>query len=711
MTKPVKILLALILIPVVAIAVVLMGIVVLVDPNDYRGEIEAVVAQSTGRALTIEGEIDLSIFPWLGLELGRTRLGNAPGFDATPFAQVEGVEVRARLLPLLNRELEVGRLVLRGLQLNLQVDAEGRSNWADLAAGGGEPGTTPGESAESAAGAPAIAALAIGGLEVTGAQLGYRDASSGAAYRVQDLALTSGPLALGKPTELDLRFRASANQPEIEATVALQSTLTLASSLQQVALKGTRLTVEGRGEGLPVPELSLQFQGYIGVDLAADTLSVANASLKTLGMEAVADLQGRAITQAPRLEGRLRLEPFSPRDLLKRLGQEAPETADPGVLGKLTVDTKFSASPEQAALSDLKLLLDDTAISGQLAVTDFGRQALRFELAVDGINLDRYLPPAKETPPPTAGTATVGAEELPLELLRPLDVEGKLRIGRLTVSNLTSEDVTASLSAKNGQIRIHPATARLYGGRYSGDIGLDARGKQPTFSFDETLSGVQIGPLLKDLMGDDKLGGTANLKARLTARGSDPAAIRNTLSGTASFQFTDGMVKGINVAQLLREANAKLKGEKPPPGKEPNATDFTSLAGSATIRNGLVSNRDLEAKSPLLRIEGAGSINLPKETMDYRVKVAVVGTLEGQGGQALQELKGLTIPLRIHGTFAEPRFRVELDKVLAEKNRAKIEAKKRELKEKEAQIKAEQKARLEEKKEELKQKLLEKLLR
>jgi len=294
-------------------------------------------------------------------------------------------------------------------------------------------------------------------------------------------------------------------------------------------------------------------------------------------------------------------------------------------------------------------------------------------------------------------------------LLRSPDVAGTVRIEKLIASNLRSEKVKVGISAKGGRIKVHPATAKLYGGSYNGNIGLDARGKEPIFSFNESLTKVQIGPLLKDLMGDDKILGTANLQAKLTAKGAGPDAIRRTLNGTASFRFEDGMVNGINVAQLLREVSAKLKGEKLAESDEPNATDFAALSGSAKIKNGVVTNDNFDARSPLLRVQGAGNANLVKESMDYRVRVAIVGTLEGQGGEALQDLKGLTIPLRVHGTFAEPRFRVELDKVLAAKNKAKLDAKKAALKKREAQAKAKLDKKVEDKKDDLKRKLEEKL--
>lgn len=704
MAKALKLVIGLVVGLVLIVVVGLAAVAILVDPNDYRDQIESAVQENTGRTLAIEGDLRLSVFPWLGLELGRVSLGNAPGFGDTPFAEVQEAQVRARLLPLLRKELEVDRLRLSGVRLDLQVDNRGRSNWADLA---GEPASadTP---AAGAGGPPGLAALAIGGLEVSDAQLSYRDATSGASYRIRDLALSSGPIALGRASAVDLRLVLESNQPPLAAAVELESQITVAPGLQQLTLAGTRLTVNGKGALLPVPQLEVALTGDIALDLAADTLSVHKLELKTLGLRLLGEVAGSGVTRAPQFKGRLHLEPFSPRDLLTRLGQPAPETGDKGALGKASLDTAFSATPARAALTDLKLLLDDTALTGQLTVEDFARQALRFDLTVDTLNLDRYLPPPSEAPP-TAGSAAVGTAELPLELLRSLDLAGSLRIGQLIAANLRSEAVEIGVNAKGGKIRIHPASARLYGGAYSGDIGLDAAGKEPVYALHEKLEQVQMGPLLKDMMGEDKLLGTANLEAKLTARGNAPATIRQTLSGTAAFAFTDGMVKGINIAQLLREASAKLKREPVPKSDASNATDFSAMGGSFTLKNGVVENRDLEAKSPLLRVQGAGTADIAKETMDYRLKVAVVGTLAGQGGAALQDIKGLTIPLRIHGSFSEPRFRVDLEQVLSAESKAKVEARKQELKAKEEQIKQEQAQKLEEKKEQLKQKVEDKL--
>jgi AsmA protein len=159
--------------------------------------------------------------------------------------------------------------------------------------------------------------------------------------------------------------------------------------------------------------------------------------------------------------------------------------------------------------------------------------------------------------------------------------------------------------------------------------------------------------------------------------------MRKTLNGDASFSFTDGAIKGVNIAALIRNAQAKLQG-KPAPGDDlPNQTDFAEMKGTATVINGLVRNEDLSMKSPLLRITGKGKASLPDETIDYLLTTKIVGSLEGQSGKTLDELKGVAIPVRIGGTFSKPTYTPDLAAALGdaakEKAKEKIEEKTQDL--------------------------------
>ena len=176
-------------------------------------------------------------------------------------------------------------------------------------------------------------------------------------------------------------------------------------------------------------------------------------------------------------------------------------------------------------------------------------------------------------------------------------------------------------------------------------------------------------------MAFDKLVGLGDIEADMSVRGLGEAAIRNSLNGTASFNFRDGAVKGVNIAKLIRQAGALLGVQSSGEVSDQNQTDFTSLSGSIKAVNGVVSNSDLSAMSPLLRVSGKGSVNLPKDTVDYRLAVELVSSLQGQGGQAADQLSGIPVPVRIVGPLQKPQFKPELDSVL--KSKAEQELKKK----------------------------------
>src|ERR1700726_4810090 len=113
---------------IVLIIAVLVGVWLLVNPNDYKGRIAAAVKESTGRELVLKGDIKLSVFPWVALELGPASLGNPPGFGEEPFLAFNRAAVRVRLFPLLAKRLEIDRVELDGLDLRLRKNPQGTGN-------------------------------------------------------------------------------------------------------------------------------------------------------------------------------------------------------------------------------------------------------------------------------------------------------------------------------------------------------------------------------------------------------------------------------------------------------------------------------------------------------------------------------------------------------------------------------------------------------
>jgi AsmA protein len=669
------------------VLVLVVALPLIVDPNDYKDEIAAAVETHTGRNLTIEGDIGLSVFPWLGLDIGSTQLSNAAGFGEQPMATVENVQVRVKLLPLLKKQLQMDTVKLAGLQLYLGRNAAGKTNWEDL------QGETPAASDEPKSQEPEgdispLAGLAIGGVEVTGAQIVWDDRSVPARYEINDLSLTTGAITPGQPVDLDLNFRVAATEPAIQGAFELQGIIGLSDSLQQIRFDDAGLSLDLQGDTLPGGQLELVMASSIAVDLEQQTLEIPALELETLGLKISGAVSGTGITgDDPQFSGALTIAEFVPRDVIQALGQEPPLTADPAVLGKADAWLDWEASTRHVNAKAIKLRLYDTRVNGNASVTKFDDPAVAFTLQADRLDADRYLPPAAETSEPVAATpaatAAGGAGALPVETLRGLKLDGTLIVGNLKAYNLVSSNIEVRIKSQDGLLRIHPAGASMYSGQYKGDITLDVRKDTPRISLNERFVGIQAGPFLKDLTGEDTLLGTADMHARLTGDGATPEAMRKTLNGDASFSFTDGAVKGVNIAGLIRNAQAKIQGKPVPGGDLPNQTDFAEMKGTATVTNGMVSNEDLSMKSPLLRIAGKGKASLPDETIDYLLTTKIVGSLEGQSGKALDELKGVAIPVRIGGTFSKPTYTPDLAAALGdvakEKAKEKIEEKAQDL--------------------------------
>lgn len=696
--------------------VAMVALVLLVDPNDYREQIAAQTEKHTGRELLIEGEISLSFFPWLGLELGKMELGNAEGFGPEPFAGIAAAEARVKILPLLRASVEMDTIVLHGLNLNLARRADGVSNWDDLAGAAEADDETPAAEAE-AEDSPQrqLEALAIGGIEIRDANVLWNDEMAGQRVSLRDFNLVSGEISFDEPFPLAIDGKVSASEPAVEAGFDLTTRVALDLAQKRYRLDELRLELEADGEVVPGGKTQLALSGDLAADLAAATAQLRNLQLEAMGMQLNAEVAATNILDEPRFSGQLSSGEFVPRELLESLDIAMPEMADPSAMTRAQFSTRFEAGLDQVALEQLQLQLDDSSLNGSASVRQFATPVIRYQLALDEIDADRYLPPPSEAPAEApAETAGAGSEaaELPFELLRSLDIDGSFTVGKVKVMNLHSDTINTRLRAEQGQFRLNPLSANLYQGGYSGDLRFDVRSDTPRLGMDEKLTGVESGPLLKDFLGKDYVTGKANLAAKMTASGIEPMAIRKSLKGNGNFSFEDGQVNGINIGHLIRKGYALYKGQ-PAPAEETRQTDFTDLSGSFTVTNGLVSTSDLAARSPLFRVDGKGTAHLVSEKLDMRLDTTVISDIKSAVGDSAGELKGVAIPITVKGSFGEPKFGVDVSSVLKAKIDAEVDKKKEEaraeLEKKKQEAEAEAQQRIDEEKEKLEDKATDKL--
>ncbi len=695
-------------------AVLVIGFLATFDPNAYKEQAAAAVREQTGRTLEIPGDVGVSYFPWLGFELGRTRLGNATGFGEQPFAEVGAVKVKVEVLPLLRGVLRVDVVELEGLRLDLQKAANGVSNWDDLAGAPAAPGTGQAATAPAAGSGggglpPALAALSVGGVRIADAAVSYRDAAAGQTVRLSGVALETGRVTLGEPFELVFGAQASVGEPQIEATVKLRADLSADLERQRYAARGLAFDVNASGAALPGGRLALSVTGDVSADLAQQVAAFEDLRVRTGEIDL--RLNGRALDldRAPRVEAKLDLAAFDARALMGRFGIEPPLTADQNVLRKVAASGELTASAEAADIKALTLTLDDTRLDIVAAVAGLdapqGLPKITARANVSAIDLDRYLPPEPPEGSAPAGDAPAGAGDdtplgLPVELLRELDLEAQLDIARLTVKKLSVSDFTSKLVVRGGVVRLDPMNLALYEGLFKGKTLVDVRGEQPVFQVDAQLANVKSGPLLADFTGDDLVRGRADATLAITTSGLTVGQLKRGLNGRVAMAFQDGAVKGFNLAEQLRVAEAKLK-RKDYASSGDRPTDFSAVSVSGVFRNGVLHTDDLDLRAPLLRLAGKGQVDVAGELLDYLATVTLTDKATGQGGEVGDDLRGLPVPIRVGGTFAKPKVSFELTNVLEGRARqaladekARLEAKAREERARLEAKAAEEKARL-----------------
>jgi AsmA protein len=144
--------------------------------------------------------------------------------------------------------------------------------------------------------------------------------------------------------------------------------------------------------------------------------------------------------------------------------------------------------------------------------------------------------------------------------------------------------------------------------------------------------------------------------------------MKRALNGKARVELRDGAVKGIDIPGAIRGVKAKFGGKDAEgTGSAREKTEFSELSGTFDIKNGVAHNEDLSLKSPLIRVGGAGDVNIGEDSVNYVVKASIVGSLAGQGGKEVGELKGLTVPVRIAGPYDQLKYKVEFSQMLGGK--------------------------------------------
>lgn len=611
------------------IVLIVLGLLIVpnfVDVEKYKPQIEQRVAEATGRPFNIGGELRLSLFPWAGLSFSDLHLGNPPGFAEKDFISVKSFDVKVKLFPLVFKNVQVKRFIMEGPRIVLERAKDGRGSWEGIGKPSAKVPAKPPEKKEKPPEqgrkeAIPLKGLAVGDFSISDGSLLWIDHAKGARQELKDLIVRLQDVSLEQPIRISL----------------------------SALLDNRPLSLKGK-------------MGPLGKDPGKGTvpLEIVLKALDKLDIKVQGELVDPAI--GPKFNLAIQVAPFSPRKLIKELGQDLPiTTADPTVLDRIALKARVKGSPQAVALDEGALDLDDSKLFFSAKLKDFSKPDIIFNMKVDQIDLDRYLPPPSEEPPEKEKTkAPPEKKKMDYTPLRTLVLDGELRAAKVKMKNARVEDFHLKVHGRNGLLTLDPLNLRLYQGTLSAKGALDVRKDTPKTNFSLKTEGVTVRPLLNDMLKKDFLEGNMHAQVELQMKGDEGEKIKHTLNGNGDFRFKDGAIVGIDLAGMVRNAKAAFglieKGDKRP------RTDFSELLAPFTITNGVVNTSKTSLMSPLLRVLVAGKADLIREILDFRVEPKFVTTLKGQGDTVKRS--GLTVPVLVTGSFSSPKFRPDLKGML-----------------------------------------------
>ncbi|VAW60839.1 hypothetical protein MNBD_GAMMA09-1542 [hydrothermal vent metagenome] len=752
------------------VVVLLVGGIFLASLN--TGKYEAIAAkqvkQRTGRDLSI-GEIKLSFFPWLGIELQQLSLSNATGFKPQYMVKIDSLDVHLQLMALLMQEIRVDTIRVHGLQLALGRNKKAETNWDDILQKlqskeaqtkvrglAVEDKKTPEEQAVSAV------SILVNGVELKNAEIRWQDDTTAQTISLRQVNLITGAYQAEKPLSVSVSGNIELSELQSDIKMQLQTAVEFNAQTQQLTLDqlvlnidtalqkmgieqaavtlktGLQadlknqifklpqmvLTLKASGDAIPGNKIQAEIKTAINLNLQQQTADIekltVNAQVNSQGIKLQGDIALKKLIDAPQIDGQLRVDEFNPATLAKKLAIELPPTQSKEALKKLAIRFDVSANEHSVQLKKINIQLDQSSLKGIVSISQFEQPAIRYQLKLDRINLDNYLPPAAAST--AAGSAKVSPNrsgsvagnvdtpiDLPVELLRSLNIQGDFSASNITAYQQAISSLNIKVQAKEGLIKLPVISAKVLDGKISALVQLDVRNQLPRYKLQTKAENVDadklLSPMLEKMLGEKalRLAGIADLTVDVNSQGRSVNQLISNSNGQLKLNVGKATLQGVDTEYFAQKKVFRYMEKKKLPVPEEwkrdySPKDITALKmarASAVLRNGVLNNQDLLLHASRFKVTGAGKINLLTQNIDYRM---IIDVNPPRTKTVFERLLDVPMPVIIKGGGAAFKVDIDYDKWLKTIGRElKTEAKK--------EIKKAEKKEIKKQKEKLKNKL------
>ena len=556
---------------------------------------------ATGRAMTLSGSLRPSLYPDLGISIGGVEIANAKWSDQGPMLRAERLSVAVDLGALIGGDIHISGITINAPQVILERSAEGLANW-DFGAGSGDDSADSDDSADGATGGRGFA---LDMARVQDARITYIDHRSGQRIELAGLDLVA-TLPADQPADITASGRMNG------ADLRVRATLAAASALLTGAASGAVVVVDlgraqARFDGQLTGQGDTMFQGRLGADIP-DTAALITA----FGID--------------------------PPGIPLGLGQAVKAS---GVL---------SGNAATMRLTGADVMLDQNALAGDLALSLTGdRPHITADLQAGALDLTSLTAD-------DSGTDASGWSTDPIDFGGLDVIDGDFALTATSIDlgtvQLGRSRITATL--RDGLLTTDIREMAAYGGTLAGQVALSGT-NGVSMDGDITASGVALQSFLADFLDFDRITGAGDMQVNFDGSGGSVDALMNSLAGKGRIEFGQGEILGIDLIAMLRNLDGSF-------GRGGGSTIFNSITASFDLRDGVVSNVDLNFLAPLADALGDGTIGLGQRVMNYRVTPKL---LRGEGGEA-----GISVPILISGPWHDLSFRPDLSGLIDAKAKA-----------------------------------------
>lgn len=636
MGRLIRIVLGLVGLLVVVVIGAILYLTLVMDPNDFRDDIER-LAQKQGIPLEINGDLSWRWFPTLGLSVEGVKVMTGP----EALLDAERLAAAVAVMPLFSGKVAIDALEFNGVQLNVWKDKQGRGNWEMLQAGTEDTATAGSKQAPATAEADAAVAeesgspvsLVIERLRLTDTQLTYRDEAEGTRIEISDLNLSIDGFDLsGQLFEL-----------QQSATVKLDG--------QQ--------------------PLDIRSEGQLGFNLEDQHLSLKAFELSLLANNTplTLDLTGEVALETLAAQLQLAMQPVNLAKWLTQFGIELPEMAAADALSKVSMSSSVIGDDGAWKLQDLVFKLDDTTFSGHAGMAKNG--ALEVVLNGDKLDLDRYLPvPVEEVAqaktaqqPATAGAGgnssaaaanplLMSDEPLDLSALKDLDATAAITLEQMTAKQLDFSNLVFKLTAKGGVVNLQQVAASLDEGKFDLKGTLDVRQKASKLNLNGNLTALQLQPLLKALMEEKRLSGSAGGTLSMNTQGQSLRQWQQALQANLNLSAQQLTFSGFDVERNACQLAALVNGKPSPDLPWKGVTTLLDVNSALALNGEVLTIQTLTAGVENLGVKANGNLNYLTGKFDVPLSIAFIGEANPERDcQVRDRWRNHDLPLRCQGSL------------------------------------------------------------